>query len=35
MLYDVMISVATFDFLPTDDWYAVVFDELPDTGPYN
>ena len=30
MIYDVMISIATFDFLPTDDFYPSFFPELPE-----
>lgn len=30
VVYDVMISIATFDFLPTDDIFPSVFRELPE-----
>ena len=34
MIFEVMISVATFDILPTDDWFPLVLTELPEVEPY-
>ena len=35
MIYSVMISVGTFDFLPTDDIYPYFFPGLPEDDPFN
>ena len=35
ILYDNMIVVATFDFLPTDDWYPFLFPNVPQDIPFN
>ena len=35
MIYAVMISVGTFDFLPTDDIYPYLFPGLPEDDPFN
>ena len=35
LVYTVMISVGTFDFLPTDDFYPYLFPELPEDNPLN
>ena len=35
MIYEVMIQVATFDILPTDDWFPIVLTELPEEDPYS
>ena len=35
MIFEVMISVATFDILPTDDWFPIVLTELPEEDPYS
>jgi len=35
LLYDVMISVATFDILPTDDVYPYLFPDLPENDAFN
>ena len=34
ILYDNMIIVATFDFLPTDDWYPYIFPNVPEGVPF-
>ena len=34
LVYSVMIQVATFDFLPTDDIYPIFFTELPEDSPF-
>lgn len=34
LIYDVMISVATFDILPTDDIYPSFFPDLPEDNPF-
>ena len=34
LLYDVMIPVATFDILPTDDFFPVFFPDLPEDDPF-
>jgi len=35
LVYSVMISVGTFDFLPTDDFFPYLFPELPEDDPFN
>ena len=35
MIYDVMISVATFDVLPTDDIFPSFFSDLPEEDPFS
>ena len=35
LLYDVMITIATFDVLPTDDVFPSIFPELPEDNPFN
>ena len=35
MLYEVMITVATFDILPTDDIFPVFFPELDQEEPFS
>ena len=34
MIYEVMITVATFDILPTDDMFPEVLSEFPEEDPY-
>ena len=34
MIYEVMITVATFDILPTDDWFPLVLTKLPEEDAY-
>ena len=34
MIYEVMITVATFDILPTDDMFPLVLSEFPDEDAY-
>ena len=34
MIYEVMITVATFDILPTDDWFPLVLTQLPEEDAY-
>ena len=34
ILYDNMIVIATFDFLPTDDWYPHIFPNIPFEEPF-
>ena len=35
MIYAIMISVGTFDFLPTDDFYPYFFPKLPEDNAFN
>ena len=35
MVFNVMVSVATFEILPTDDIFPIFFPELPDDSPFN
>ena len=35
MIYDVMIAVATFDILPTDDFFPDIFTGLPEEDAFN
>ena len=35
LIYSVMISVGTFDILPTDDMYPYIFPGLPEDSPFN
>ena len=35
LMFDQMIPIATFDFLPTDDIYGLIFTKLPDRDPFN
>ena len=35
LIYDVMIAVATFDILPTDDIFPSVFQDLPEDDAYS
>ena len=35
MIYEVMITVVTFDILPTDYIYPLIFQTLPETEPFN
>ena len=35
MVFDFMIPIATFDFLPTDDFYPLIFDTLPERDSFS